>query len=45
METWRAMVELKNKGVVRDIGVSNYLKRHIKHLLENSEVVPAVNQI
>jgi diketogulonate reductase-like aldo/keto reductase len=30
---------------VRDIGVSNFLKHHLDHLIENSEVVPSVNQI
>ena len=30
---------------MRDIGVSNYLDRHIKEILEYTAVVPAVNQI
>jgi diketogulonate reductase-like aldo/keto reductase len=28
-ESWRALVELRQEGKVRDIGVSNYLKRHL----------------
>jgi diketogulonate reductase-like aldo/keto reductase len=32
-ETWRALVELKKEGKVRDIGVSNYLKHHLEDLL------------
>jgi diketogulonate reductase-like aldo/keto reductase len=44
LETWRALEKLQSEGKVRDIGVSNFLKRHLVHLLENSKTVPALNQ-
>ena len=45
LETWRALERLTLDGRVRDIGVSNYLARHIDEILEYAPVVPAVNQI
>lgn len=44
-ETWKAMVKLRKDGKCRAIGVSNYTIRHLKELLESSDVVPAVNQV
>jgi diketogulonate reductase-like aldo/keto reductase len=44
-ETWKAMVKLHNDGKCRAIGVSNYTIRHLKELLDGSDVVPAVNQV
>ncbi len=44
-ESWRALVELQRRGVCRAIGVSNYTIRHLKELLDSSDVVPDVNQV
>jgi diketogulonate reductase-like aldo/keto reductase len=44
-ESWRAMVELLERGDCRAIGVSNYTIRHLEELLASSPVVPAVNQV
>jgi diketogulonate reductase-like aldo/keto reductase len=44
-ETWRALVELQRRGSCRAIGVSNYTIRHLKELLDSSEVVPDVDQV
>ncbi|WP_304618632.1 aldo/keto reductase [Salipaludibacillus sp. CUR1] len=44
-ETWRALEKLYHEGKVRAIGVSNFLIHHLEDLLEEAEVVPAVNQI
>ena len=44
-ESWRAMEELYEAGKIRAIGVSNFLTHHLEKLLENSKVVPAVNQL
>jgi len=44
-ETWKAMEELYKSGVVKTIGVSNFMLSHIESLLETAEVIPAVNQI
>jgi len=44
LETWKAMEKLKKEGKVKDIGVSNFLEKHLDHLLNNSETVPVLNQ-
>lgn len=45
IETWRALEKLYKEGKAKNIGVSNFLKQHIEVLLDNSEIIPAVNQI
>jgi diketogulonate reductase-like aldo/keto reductase len=46
IDTWKTLIELKNKGVLRSIGVSNYTVKHLEHLLENiKDVKPDVNQV
>lgn len=45
VETWRAMAELRADGRVRSIGVSNFDRRRIEHLVARTGVVPSVNQI
>lgn len=44
-DSWEALVELRDEGVCRAIGVSNYTVRHLEELLASSEVVPDVNQV
>ncbi|MCF1784022.1 aldo/keto reductase [Lactobacillus mulieris] len=44
-ESWQAMEEAQKAGKIRAIGVSNFRKHHLDALLENADVVPAVNQI
>ncbi len=45
METWKALEEIYRSGRAKAIGVSNFQPRHLRRLLENSDVVPAVNRI
>lgn len=44
-DTWRALEKIYKEGRAKAIGVSNFLKQHLETILNNSEVVPAVNQI
>ena len=44
-ETWRALLKLRDEGVVRVPGVSNFLPQHLHALIEDSGETPAVNQI
>ncbi|HZE50677.1 MAG TPA: aldo/keto reductase [Jatrophihabitantaceae bacterium] len=44
-DTWRALEKLLADGRVRAIGVSNFHPEHIQRLLDEYDVVPAVNQI
>lgn len=45
VETWRAFEKLHADGLIRSIGVSNFLPEHLEKLLAETEIVPAVNQI
>lgn len=45
VDTWRAMVEMRDEGLARSIGVSNFTPAHIRRLQEETGVTPAVNQI
>ncbi len=45
LETYRALVDLYKEGKVRAIGVSNFHISHLTSLMENFEIIPAVNQI
>jgi 2,5-diketo-D-gluconate reductase A len=45
VETWRAMEEIYRSGRVKAVGVSNFQPHHLRRLFEETEVVPAVNQV
>ncbi|MBD3190638.1 MAG: aldo/keto reductase [Candidatus Heimdallarchaeota archaeon] len=45
LESWKALESLYEKGKCKAIGVSNYQIRHLQELLDNSTVVPTVNQV
>ncbi len=45
VSTWRVLAELKEQGRVRSIGVSNFEPAHLDRIVEETGVVPAVNQI
>ena len=45
VETWQAMIELQQEGLVRSIGVSNFTPPLIDDLIKQTDVVPAVNQV
>ncbi len=45
VETWRALVRLREEGRARSIGVSNFHRPHLERIIDDSGVVPAVNQI
>jgi diketogulonate reductase-like aldo/keto reductase len=44
-ESWRALEKILQSGRARAIGVSNYTVRHLKELLGQSGIVPAVDQV
>jgi len=45
IETWRALVRLRNEGRAKSIGVSNFGEDHLERLIQATGVAPAVNQV
>jgi 2,5-diketo-D-gluconate reductase A len=45
VDTWRAMIQLREQGLVRSIGVSNFTPEYLSRLIDETGVAPAVNQI
>ncbi|CQR60694.1 aldo/keto reductase [Streptomyces leeuwenhoekii] len=45
VDTYKAFEKLHADGLVRAIGVSNFLPEHLDRLIAETSVVPAVNQI
>ena len=44
-EAWRALVDLQKEGLVRSIGVSNFTDEHLRRIIDDTGVTPAVNQL
>ena len=45
VQAWAALVDAQSRGVVRQIGVSNFLPEHLERLEHETGVRPVVNQI
>ena len=45
LDIWKLMEQWQRQGLVRAIGVSNFSLDDMKNIIDNSEVVPQVNQI
>ncbi len=45
VEAWQALIEARRRGLVRSIGVSNFLPAHIEKIISETGVKPVVNQI
>ncbi len=45
IETWRSLIDLRDKGFCRSIGVSNFTIPLIKQLVNELDILPAVNQV
>lgn len=45
VSTWKTLEEFKKDGRARSIGVSNFQVAHLQRLAEETDTVPAVNQI
>lgn len=44
-QAWQALVDAQREGLVRSIGVSNFTAGHLRRIIDETGVVPAVNQI
>ena len=45
VDTWRALIRLKDEGRATSIGVSNFHAAHLERLVAETGVAPALNQI
>ena len=45
VETWKALIQAQQDGLVRSIGVSNFLVEHLDRIISETGVTPVVNQI
>jgi 2,5-diketo-D-gluconate reductase A len=45
VEAWKALVELREAGRIKSIGVSNFNQDHLERIIGETGVVPVVNQI
>ncbi|MDM0112641.1 aldo/keto reductase [Variovorax sp. J22R133] len=45
LSTWRALIKMREAGLARSIGVSNFTEAHIQELIDQTGVTPAVNQV
>lgn len=45
VDVWRTLIELRDQSRVRTIGVSNFTEAHLRRLIDETGVVPAVNQV
>ena len=44
-ETWRALVQLRDDGLIRSPGVSNFTEEHLRRVIDETGVTPVLNQI
>ena len=44
-EAWKTLIELKEAGRIRSIGVSNFNQDHLERIIGDTGVTPVVNQI
>ena len=45
LDAWRALIRLRDDGRAKSIGVSNFKIPHLRRLMDETGVVPALNQI
>ncbi|AKI00154.1 aldo/keto reductase, diketogulonate reductase [Hoeflea sp. IMCC20628] len=45
VETWEALIEMRDEGLMRSIGVSNFNVDHLERIVEATGEAPVLNQI
>src|SRR3954471_10394128 len=45
VDTWKAFIELRDEGLIRSIGVSNFQPDHLDRIIAETGETPSVNQI
>lgn len=45
VEAWEALIEARKRGLLKAIGVCNFLPEHLQKLIDETGVTPVINQI
>ncbi len=45
LDSWRALIRLREEGRARSIGVSNFMPEHLRRIVAETGVAPVLNQI
>lgn len=45
VDTWKALEDCVDEGLVRNIGLSNFSSRQLQRVLDNARIKPQVNQV
>ncbi len=45
VEAWQGLIDAQKQGLVRAIGVSNFQPSHLRRIVDETGVTPAVNQV
>ncbi|WP_033542147.1 aldo/keto reductase [Planococcus sp. CAU13] len=45
VEAWQALIDAQKWGLVRSIGVSNFLPEHLERIIRETGVTPSLNQV
>jgi diketogulonate reductase-like aldo/keto reductase len=45
VEAWQALIDARKWGLIRSIGVCNFLPEHLDRLIQETGVTPSINQI
>ncbi|EGA88411.1 KdgR1 protein [Planococcus donghaensis MPA1U2] len=45
VEAWQALIDAQKWGLVRSIGVSNFLPEHLERIIHETGVTPSLNQV
>ena len=45
VEVWQAMLKMREQGLVKSVGVSNFKEHHLEQVISAFGVTPAVNQV
>ncbi|WP_300004832.1 2,5-didehydrogluconate reductase DkgA [uncultured Cedecea sp.] len=45
VHAWKGIIELQKQGLIKSIGVCNFHESHLQRLLDETGVIPVINQI
>lgn len=45
ISTWKALARLRSEGLTKSIGVSNFTISHLERLMNETGIIPSVNQV